>query len=290
MTSCKSEMLEVNGAATQVLRGGSGPALLYLHSAGVEGWQPFHELLARRFEVIAPFHPGYGLSEGGERCDSVEDVVFHYLDLLDLLGLERVNVMGLSLGGWIAAELATRNPERVARLVLVDAVGLPLPDFVTDFEYFLDPLTAPGYVDDVRRRTFYDPTSEVAFNFVPRSVPPQQMPMLFRTRQATARLAWNPYFHNPKLAARLHRVKCPTLVVWGDSDGMAPVELGRLYQAGIAGSEGQYGWSGLASTDYWADPQEELIGLVMPQFVPRFDINYPLHHQFRVLTYQALED
>jgi pimeloyl-ACP methyl ester carboxylesterase len=236
MTNCTIEMLQLNGAAVQVLRGGDGPPLLYLHSAGVEGWQPFHDLLARQFQVIAPFHPGYGMSEGGERLDSIEDVVFHYLDLLDLLELERVNVMGLSLGGWIAAELATRHPERVARLVLVDAVGLPVENFESDFEYFLDPLAVPGYIQEVRRRTFCDPTTPVAYGFVPDTLPPDQIPGMLRTRQATTRLAWNPYFHNPKLPGRLHRVKCPTLVVWGDCDGLVPLDVGRLYHQGIPGS------------------------------------------------------
>lgn len=236
MDSPRVETLQLNGAPVQLLRGGSGPPLLYLHSAGGEvTWMLFHDLLSREFEVFAPAHPGFGMSEGLERIDNMEDLVIHYLDLLDLLGLERVDVAGLSLGGWLAAELATRNPERVRRLILVDAAGLYLPGH-DGFEFFLDPMVEPGFSRELRRRCFYNPDSEVARSFIPDVIPMDRLLFLYRARQATARVAWNPYFYNPKLRGRLYRVKCPTLVVWGDSDGLLPVEFGQAYHESIAGS------------------------------------------------------
>lgn len=219
-----------------MFRGGSGAPLLYLHSAAGEGWMPFHDLLARDFQVLAPAHPGFLMSEGLDRIDNMEDLVFHYLDLLDLLKLDRVDVVGLSLGGWLATELATRNPERVRRLVLTDAVGLYLPNIPDDFEFFRDPISAPGYTQEIRRRTFHDPNSSIALSFIPDVPALDQIMFALKARQATARLAWNPYFHNPKLRGRLHRVKAPTLVIWGDSDGLVPLDFGHAYQEGIAGS------------------------------------------------------
>src|SRR5690348_2408891 len=113
--------IQVGGQEVDVLEAGSGPALLYLHGfadvhGAMAGWQPFHERLARRFRVIAPAHPGCAGSGGMTDMDSVEDAAFHYLELLDALELPQVLLLGTCFGGWIAAELAVRHPERVARL------------------------------------------------------------------------------------------------------------------------------------------------------------------------------
>ncbi len=237
MAAYTQEILRLNGAPVQMLRGGSGPPLLYLHSAGGEVvWMPFHERLAGDFEVFAPAHPGFGMSEGLDRIDTMEDLVIHYLDLLDLLGLERVNVVGLSLGGWLAAELATRNRERLHRLVLVDSAGIYLPGH-DGFEFFLDPVVTPGFSQEMRRRCFYNPDSEVARAFIPDVIPFDKLLFYYHARQATARVAWNPYFYNPKLRGRLYRVKCPTLVLWGDSDGLLPLDFARAYHGAISGSQ-----------------------------------------------------
>ena len=113
----------------QVFRGGAATPLVYLHSAGGEapGVEAL-ELLAEHFEVLAPIFPGFGESEGVEEIDGMDDAVFHLLDLWDLLGLDAPAVVGCSLGGWMAVELAVRYPERVGRMVLVNPVGLYLAD------------------------------------------------------------------------------------------------------------------------------------------------------------------
>src|SRR5262249_32696659 len=116
--------LLLEGKNIQLFEGGSGSPLLYLHGAGTFWWMPVHDLLARSFQVYLPVHPGFGNSQGGEEVETIEDVVFHYIALLDLLGIAKVAIVGLSLGGWIAAELALRRPDRIERLVLVDAAGL----------------------------------------------------------------------------------------------------------------------------------------------------------------------
>src|SRR2546423_15559443 len=109
-TRDRTRMIDLHGRRVQMMEGGEGEPLLYLHSAYGENilWLPFHQKLAEKFHVIAPAHPGFAQSEGIEEIDSMEDMVFHYVDLLDHLGLEKVNIAGVSLGAWIGAEFATR--------------------------------------------------------------------------------------------------------------------------------------------------------------------------------------
>src|SRR3954462_15351307 len=112
--------ITVRGMRVRVLRGGSGPPLIFLHGAsGHVGWLPFLERLSQRFDVIAPEHPGFGASDDPSWLDQPADLAYFYLDLIDALKLERVHLIGTSLGGWVAAELAVRNTSRLATLTLV---------------------------------------------------------------------------------------------------------------------------------------------------------------------------
>jgi pimeloyl-ACP methyl ester carboxylesterase len=213
-----TRFIEVAGRKTQVMEGGEAEALLYLHSAyGENLWLGFHEALAERFRVIAPAHPGFAGTEGVEDIDTMEDMVFHYLDLLDHLGLGCVNVVGVSLGGWIAAELATRYPDRIKRLVLAAPAGIWLNEHpMTDmFSLMRRP-------ERLRPVLFHDPASTLAKIIVPEEPPEEMMIESYKAAAATARLAWNPPGHNPKLAGRLGRIKSPVLILWGDDDKLIP--------------------------------------------------------------------
>lgn len=228
----RDNRIDVQGVPVQVLQGGSGPDLVYLHSAGGEvAWLPFFDLLARDFTVHVPAHPGFAGSEGLERIDSIHDLVFHTVDVLDALGLERPHVVGLSLGAWLAAELAVHQRERVARLVLFDAVGLP-----TD--------GGPPYADifavspaQLRHLVFADGESEVARAYMPDEPTPEALMEALKAMQATARVAWDPYAHDPKLGDRLYRVQAPTTIIWGEQDRLADVAHARRWNAGIQGSQ-----------------------------------------------------
>jgi pimeloyl-ACP methyl ester carboxylesterase len=224
----------------QMWRAGSGPQLVYLHSAGGEHEQPALHQLAESFEVLVPIFPGFEESEGVEQIDGMEDAVFHLLDLWDLLGLDAPPVMGLSLGGWMALELATRYPERVSKMVLVNPVGIYLPEapyaemfgrtpgeladmLFADQEY---PVAAAmhamdAFDGDVGRET------EIPLEFV--------LPM-WKALGATARLGWDPYLHNPKLRGRLRRITAPTLIVAGAQDGLVPTAVAETYAAEIPGA------------------------------------------------------
>jgi pimeloyl-ACP methyl ester carboxylesterase len=225
----RSEMLSVAGVQTHVLRGGRGAPLLVLPPEFASNrWFPYHDALAARFQVAAPDHLGFGNSERPEWLEGIDDMVFHYLDLLDTLGLERATFLGLSLGGWIAAELAAAHPERVDRLVLVGAAGLKV-DGVSRFDVFTHP------IEETLQTLFHD--TERWVQLVTTDLGPEVIVRAFRESTTLARLTWNPYMYNPKLERRLQRVKAPTLVVWGENDRFLPLAHGEAYARAIPGAQ-----------------------------------------------------
>jgi pimeloyl-ACP methyl ester carboxylesterase len=221
--------LTVRDRRIQLFEGGAGRPLLYLHGAGTYGWMPVHDRLARRRRLLLPVHPGFGASEGLEAIESMEDLVFHTLDVLDALGLDRTDVIGLSLGGWLAAELALRHPERVDRLVLVDAPGVRVPGVPMGDVFMASPSKA-------RALLFHDPASPVAAALLPDAPPPERLEAALRGREAAARLLWNPAQQYRKLTSRLWRIRAPTLVVWGADDRLVPLAYGEAWARGIPGA------------------------------------------------------
>ena len=222
----EEQFLDVRGTRVQLYVGGEGTPLLFLHGAGGGGWTPGLEQLAQRFQVYAPTHPGFGASDLREEWDSLDDYVYHYLDLLDTLGLERVHLAGASMGGWLAAELAVGHSHRLRTLVLLDPAGLWV-DEAPMADLFLLPQ------EELTKLMWHDPSRAPARP----PATPESMLAEARTRTTVARVAWNPYFHNPKLPGRLGRIAVPTLVLWGESDRLIPLEHGRRYQQLIPGAE-----------------------------------------------------
>lgn len=226
----QEEFLDIRGKKIQMLSGGAGDPLLYLHSAGGElAWLPFFEALSQHFTVYVPGHPGFGRSEGLEQIDSIEDLVFHYTDFMDQLGLERPYLAGLSLGGWLAAEFATRFSHRINKLVLINPAGLRVPGSPMEDIFAANP-------QETRRLVFHDPDSELAKSFIPDDPSKEVLENALRAREATARVGWNPYLSNPKLRGRLYRISVPTLIIWGESDRLIPASHGQAYHEGISGS------------------------------------------------------
>ena len=227
----REEFLTIRGTKMQLLTGGSGEPLLYLHSAGGEMvWLPFFELLSQHFTVYLPAHPGFSQSEGLDKIDTIEDLVFHYTDVMDHLGLTQPYVAGLSLGGWLAAELATRYSHRIRKLALINAVGLRVPGSPIADIFAATP-------EETRHLVFHDPQSELAKMFVPDVPSPEVLENTLKAREATARVGWNPLLCNPRLRERLYRITVPTLIIWGESDRLVPVAHGQAYHEGIAGSQ-----------------------------------------------------
>jgi pimeloyl-ACP methyl ester carboxylesterase len=212
--SMTRETIDLAGIALELFEGGEGAPLLFLHSAqGFRPDQPYVGLLAQKRRLIAPSHPGFGASALPLWLDSVDDIAHLYLELLERRGLTKVDVVGCSLGGWIAAEIATKVPERIGKLVLVGPVGVKLGP--------MDKLDIPDIFampqEAVTRLLFHDPAKgrlDVA------QLSDDQLLTIARNRETTALLTWEPWMHNPKLPHRLHRVTVPTLFLRGVSDGI----------------------------------------------------------------------
>lgn len=222
--------VDVHGTRVRVLCAGSGAPLVYLHGLlGEFTWLPLFESLSHEYKLYIPESPGFAETEGLERIESIHDLAFHYADLLDCLELERPHLAGLSVGGWIAAELAVHYPGRVSKLVLIDALGLKLPGVFLPDVFAANPR-------ETRALLFRDPNSELALSLLSDSPSPDMLTRMLAYRQALARVAWNPYLHDPRLKERLYRVKTPTLILWGDSDRLVSSEHGRLYADNIAGA------------------------------------------------------
>lgn len=224
-----------NDVALEIVDRGSGSATLILHGeSGPLGDASFVDLLAEQRRVIMPSHAGFGRSSLPPWLDSVDDLVHMYLELAEGLELSDVTLVGFSMGGWIAAELAVLRPSWLSRLVLVDAVGIRVG---RRDERDLADIWASS-ADELLRLSFHDEEVGRAFLGVEGKTE-EQLNIMVRNEESAVIFGWEPYLHNPKLRHRLHRVNVPTLVVWGASDGIAPVEYGRAYAESIPGAQFQ---------------------------------------------------
>ncbi len=218
-------MISVAGVELEMLERGQGAPIFYLHGGGGIGLDlPFLDLLAKAHRVIAPSHPGFGQSSLPDWLDSMDDIAHIYLELMDRLGLTRTDLVGFSIGGWIAAELATKVPERINRVVLIGPVGVKTgpPDKLDIPDVFAMPR------EKLDRLRFHDPAKNPADLA---SMPDEALHTVARNSETLALLTWEPYMHNPKLKHRLHRVKVPALFLRGASDGIVSAEYLERYAA-----------------------------------------------------------
>jgi pimeloyl-ACP methyl ester carboxylesterase len=235
--------LPLHGEQVLLYEAGDGPLLLYLHGladvhAAVADWLPAHERLAEGHRLLAPAHPGCAASTGLGEIDSLEDLVFHYLDLLDVLGLDRVDVVGNCVGGWIAAELAVRRPDRIRRLVLIDATGLYVPGAPIADVFMMAVRRDGANLSDLRALLFGDPQALVAVEMFPdeRCDTPTEV-LRYQALSFAGRIGWTPpYLYDRKLRGHLRRITCPALVLWGAQDRLVPPAHGDAYAAGIPGA------------------------------------------------------
>ena len=226
----KSGTMNIGGVALEVdVRGEGKPLLLLASEEQLELGTPLVDQLAARYRVVIPSAPGFGRSERPDWMTRAEDAAYVYLDLVESLNLRDVTVLGFSLGGWQAAEMAVMDDSFIATLVLVDPYGVkiggPLDVDIQDL-WIQTPETVAALTwrDPSLAQRDYSAMSE------------DELTVIARNRETFARFCWEPYMHNPKLKHRLHRISAPTLLLWGENDGIVTPDYGKAYAGLIPGA------------------------------------------------------
>jgi pimeloyl-ACP methyl ester carboxylesterase len=223
--------VHISGVDLELVQGGAGRPLLFLHGGGgPPTGAGLVAALAERYRVLAPSHPGFGHSSLPDSFDRVDDLAFFYLDLIDALNLDQIVLVGHSFGGWIAAEIAVRCCHRLATLVLIDPIGIKIGDRETRDLADVFALS-PAQLDKLR---FHDPALMAGPDLT--TLPDEELATIARNNESLALFMWEPYAHNPKLRGRLHRISVPTLLIWGESDGIVSPEYGAAYRDAIPGA------------------------------------------------------
>tara|TARA_R110000787_G_scaffold27009_9_gene75224 strand:- start:523 stop:1332 length:810 start_codon:yes stop_codon:yes gene_type:complete len=235
--------LTVAGRKVQLYEAGEGAPVLYLHGiadmhGAAAGPFPFHDALAKEVKLIAPAHPGCVGSDEDNSLESIDDLMFHTLEVMDVLGLEKADIVGNCVGGWVAAEIAARNPERVGRLALIGAPGLFVSGApIGDLFMAVQPLN--GGIADLRAMLFRDGEGDLAQDLFPDQHRDKEQGMLrYQVFRCLARFGFKPpYFYHQKLRDRLYRFKGLALVLHGADDAFVPTDHAAAYGDGFpAGS------------------------------------------------------
>ena len=202
---------------------GSGSPILWLHSEDYyELSLPLIQNLAQKYKVIVPWMPGYGKTDLPNKIRTIDDLSYAYLDLLEKLKLQKLRLVGFSVGGWLANEIASKDCSRISKMSLVCPLGVKIGG-----PYDRD-------IEDI----YYHPTAKVqSLKFsnpkqdpmVPTELSESEAFVLARSKETTAKLCWDPYFHNPTLKNRLHRITVKTQVIWGSRNRLAKVKYGKAY-------------------------------------------------------------
>jgi len=219
----------INGARIELVDRGCGRPILFLHPhIGLDPSAPVLAMLAATGRLIAPSHPGFGHSERPAGITTVDDLAYFYLDLMDALDLREALVIGVSLGAWIAAAIAVKSTARMARLVLGNPVGIKVGDRETRDILDIFAMLEGEFLD----KAFADPASGKRDY---RAMSDDEVTIAARNRETAALYTWSPYMHDPKLKGRLHRIRIPTLVLWGTADRLVGENYGRAFCAAVPG-------------------------------------------------------
>jgi pimeloyl-ACP methyl ester carboxylesterase len=223
-----TQTIDVIGCKLSYRRGGTGVPLLYLHGTdGLGEWPVLLDALAERFDVLAPDHPGFGATEMAPWIDDVADLAYLYLDAIEALGLSGLHVVGQSLGGWIALEMAVRSTQRLRSLTLISSAGIHVKGVPKADIFMIDP-------EEQARLAYADPAHGEAA--AARAGVDKYQDLAILNRIASARYGWQPRFFNPRLERWLHRVNVPTHVIWGEADRIIPPAYAEAFHRLIPGS------------------------------------------------------
>ena len=230
-TSWTEEIVEAAGIKLQLVKGGTGRPLLILHDElGHPGALRYQAALAQHYTLYMPSHPSCGQSERLDWMMNMRDLASWYLDALGDLGLTQVPVLGFSLGGWLAAEMATMCPQQFSHLVLVGAMGVR-PAVGEIYDMFL------VVTKDYLAASFADAAGTPEYQQLFGNLTPEQVDVTEAGRELASLVGWRPYMHYPQLPHLLRRVRTvPTLLVWGRQDTIVPLSAGEVYQQAIPGS------------------------------------------------------
>jgi pimeloyl-ACP methyl ester carboxylesterase len=239
------KVIDIRGRKAAIAEGGAGRPLLYLHGfADVHsvkaGFQPFHEQLGKTHRVIAPAHPGCAASDELSENFGIEDVVFHTLEVIDALGLDQFDLVGHCVGGWVAAELAVRHPEKIRKLVLIDACGLFVSGEPTG-DVFMHAQAERGTdYSTLRDLLFAGPDTPVGNDYIPdgRGETEDEVRRYEMLRFGSFVGFKPPYFYHHALRGRLPRAAMPAAVIWGEHDHMVPRAHAEAFAEGLPGAKG----------------------------------------------------
>ena len=227
------ETVGVAGTNLTFIKAGTGRRLLVLHEElGHPGWLRWHSALAQNHTLHIPLHPGFGRSPRVEWVTSVRDLASFYSRMLRDTGLTPIDVIGISLGGWIAAEMAASCAHQFRRMALVAPTGIRPPEGEI-MDMFI--VTARAYLD----ASVNDPANTPEFtSLYGGAATPEQYKAWEDARAEASRLAWKPYMYNPSLGPLLEGVTdLRALLVWGKQDKIVPISAGQVYNSSIGGSE-----------------------------------------------------
>jgi pimeloyl-ACP methyl ester carboxylesterase len=203
-------------------RAGRGPTVLFLHGAGgVPQWLPFFNALAERYELLVPEHPGFGGSDDPQWIRSMPDLAMFYLDFIEAAGLDHVHLIGNSLGGWLGAEILIRDRARFRSLVQLAPAGIRIKGVPCGDNFIWGP-------EEAVRNLYHDQSfADRIFALQPTE---EQVDLMLKNRFTVAKLGWQPRWFNPDLEKWLHRIKLPSLIVWGNDDKIMPPANATLWQ------------------------------------------------------------
>lgn len=222
--------LRVNGIDTVLLEAGSGPTLVFLHGAGTVTGFDFAAPWTDKFRVVIPYHPGFGPSADDPTISEIHDYVLHYLELFDTLALNKVRLVGQSMGGFIATKFAVEHGHRIEKLALVCPIGLPVPAEHPTVNFLATP------PQELPALLAHDPLTVI--KHLPAGEPSAAF-IAERTKEASAAgrvLGGGNVTFDTKLARYLHRLTMPTMIVWGNRDRLTPTAQHRIWAAALPAS------------------------------------------------------
>jgi pimeloyl-ACP methyl ester carboxylesterase len=233
MAEWTEEVTQVAGSNLAVIRAGSGKPLLVLHEElGHPGWLAWHEALARDHTILIPIQPGLGKSAKIDWLRNIHDLAMWYTWALREKDLVPIDVIGFSLGGWIAAEMATVNARQFRRMVLVTPMGIKPPEGEIMDVFSITARTSLG-------ASVYDQEATPEFaRLYGGERTPEQFEAFEDARTENTRLAWEPILHNPVLPHFLESVKgLPTQIIWGREDAIVPASAAEAYRNALRNTE-----------------------------------------------------